>query len=681
MADLYGQLRNCDGVLEKMEQMLATFQNSLGDTAEEIKKLQDQSFTMNIKLSNRKKAATSISDFLQKIIITPRLISEINSAIAVDDRYLSPILELDALLTNFQQLDRKMPAFEELEPQLTSLTKTAVGKLKSFMEAKMKEMGNTKNRASSSQVQIQFNLLRYKYFYEFLDKYSPQSGSNIRKHYTNILGTHYLNSFKNYIASLQKRFPKAFVSESVKNNTIVELNTFSLTNLTTSVTGFNLSSLSMSNVTNNMSSLWSSSDKTSKTEKFFDLGDRFEKIDNNHLISLDMPPQQADLVDFTELWTSALVLLTNTITSEYGFILDFFGQSLTEKDDKVALSKHAVTISEVFSQTFSNSFSHLCAFTENYTSQTWDSVGILLLIRKINDFKDTMKKRDTDQEPLNLFWRQLEDMLWDRFHLIFDKNVISIHQLVENDYKAVTQNKTLVTREKTNFLISKKYAQWITSIYRLGLGQKLEQDLVKLSETFKGILIQMGKCSKNAKLGGDIDHVLIVNCADQILGLFIAYGIENEITQMFVRLLNDHVEQLISRSLNLPAVQMSKLITFISQANNLVSAEKSLQNNRQALSVDITLNGAKKSAYVHLDTLINEFNNYWQSSLSQMYSIISSQFANVGTARNVMERAVIAWMRYFRQFGQIIEAVFGKSSSQLVAESKVTFELRKYNTN
>lgn len=739
LADLYVQLRTCDSVLEKMEQMLATFQGSLGDTAEEIKKLQDQSFTMNIKLSNRRKAVVSLSEFLSKIVIPPRLIQEITgtsgssltssitsgisssigivggtfhgTSTMIDDRYLSPLLELDALLENFQQVDRRTPVFEELEPQLTNLTKSAVSRLKVFMENKMRELssggsggsgGGSGSNHQSNVASLQFSLLRYKYFYDFLEKYSPQVTVNIRKLYTSTLSSHYLNSFKNYVSSLQKRFPKAFVSESVKNNTIVELSTFSLTNLTSSVTSFSLGSLS-----NNMSSLWSSAEKASKTEKFFDLGDRFEKIDNNCLISFDMSPQNAELVDYTELWTSTFVLLLNTISSEYSFLLNFFtsidhtttttttSRTTTATPSTATSSNransssggssvrdhnHEIT-SEIFSMTFSSSFSYLFSFTESYSSQTWDSIGVLLLIRKIGDFREMMKRRDIHQESLNQFWQQLEGMLWERFNLIYEKNVISVQQLVDNDYKAIVQNKNLVSREKSNFIISKKFAQWVTSIYRLGLGQKLDKDLIKLSETYKDILIQMGRCSKNAKLGGDVDHVLIINCVDQVLGLFIAYGIENDIARLFGNFLNEQVEQLLFRILNLPNIQMSKLISFLSMTQRLVSADKSRETNRQALSTDIVLNGVKKSAYVHFETVINEFNTYWAGSLSQMHAIINSQFTNVGTARNIMERAVISWMKYYRQFSQMVEAVFGKSSGQLVAEGKVTLELRKYTSS
>lgn len=57
-----------------MENMLQTFQGSLGNISEEIKTLQDKSFSMNIKLKNRKAAEQQLSKFIQQAVVAPSLI-------------------------------------------------------------------------------------------------------------------------------------------------------------------------------------------------------------------------------------------------------------------------------------------------------------------------------------------------------------------------------------------------------------------------------------------------------------------------------------------------------------------------------------------------------------------------------------------------------------------------------
>ncbi|KAG1696643.1 Vacuolar protein sorting-associated protein 52 [Nymphon striatum] len=53
IASLHNQIAACDGILERMEQMLQTFQSDLGSISHEILNLQEQSISMNIKLKNR----------------------------------------------------------------------------------------------------------------------------------------------------------------------------------------------------------------------------------------------------------------------------------------------------------------------------------------------------------------------------------------------------------------------------------------------------------------------------------------------------------------------------------------------------------------------------------------------------------------------------------------------------
>lgn len=53
--------------------MLQSFQDNLGNISEAIQSLQDQSFSMNIKLKNRKAADKEISEFVNEVSIDPKL--------------------------------------------------------------------------------------------------------------------------------------------------------------------------------------------------------------------------------------------------------------------------------------------------------------------------------------------------------------------------------------------------------------------------------------------------------------------------------------------------------------------------------------------------------------------------------------------------------------------------------
>jgi hypothetical protein len=77
VATLHSQMKECDGVLKRMEDMLGTFQSDLGTISTEIKCLQDKSLSMNVKLKNRSEAEERISDFIAHIDLPEDLVCTI----------------------------------------------------------------------------------------------------------------------------------------------------------------------------------------------------------------------------------------------------------------------------------------------------------------------------------------------------------------------------------------------------------------------------------------------------------------------------------------------------------------------------------------------------------------------------------------------------------------------------
>ena len=71
LAGLHTQIRECDGVLDTMESMLRGFQSDLASISAQIKYLQDESLSMNVRLRNRKAAETQLSSFITQIVVPP----------------------------------------------------------------------------------------------------------------------------------------------------------------------------------------------------------------------------------------------------------------------------------------------------------------------------------------------------------------------------------------------------------------------------------------------------------------------------------------------------------------------------------------------------------------------------------------------------------------------------------
>ena len=85
VAVLNDEIDICDKTLERMQQMLQTFQSRLGGISDDIKHLQDDSLSMNIKLKNRRAVEARLQTFLEGIVVPPALVvsvcdSEVNEA-------------------------------------------------------------------------------------------------------------------------------------------------------------------------------------------------------------------------------------------------------------------------------------------------------------------------------------------------------------------------------------------------------------------------------------------------------------------------------------------------------------------------------------------------------------------------------------------------------------------------
>ena len=71
LAGLHTQIRDCDGVLDSLESMLRSFQGDLASISAQIKFLQDESLSMNVKLRNRMAAEEQLNGFVEKLIVSP----------------------------------------------------------------------------------------------------------------------------------------------------------------------------------------------------------------------------------------------------------------------------------------------------------------------------------------------------------------------------------------------------------------------------------------------------------------------------------------------------------------------------------------------------------------------------------------------------------------------------------
>lgn len=95
IASLHHQIVECDQILERMENMLKSFQTDLGSISNEILSLQQQSVQMNIKLKNRQSIRGELSQFVDDMIIPEEMILTIMDTSVSEPIYLEHLQNLE----------------------------------------------------------------------------------------------------------------------------------------------------------------------------------------------------------------------------------------------------------------------------------------------------------------------------------------------------------------------------------------------------------------------------------------------------------------------------------------------------------------------------------------------------------------------------------------------------------
>ena len=103
MVSLHHQMRACDAILARMQEMLLGFQADLGGISDEIKNLQDESEDMTVKLRNRRDAEGRLKSFLDNVVLPPDLATCICGG-EVNDAYLEYVVMLNSKLTYVSQV-------------------------------------------------------------------------------------------------------------------------------------------------------------------------------------------------------------------------------------------------------------------------------------------------------------------------------------------------------------------------------------------------------------------------------------------------------------------------------------------------------------------------------------------------------------------------------------------------
>ncbi|KAM7250293.1 hypothetical protein ACFE04_022176 [Oxalis oulophora] len=411
LVSLHDQIRDCDNVLSQMESLLSGFQTEIGSISSDIKVLQEKSMDMGLGLKNRKVAESKLANFVEDIIIPPKMVDIIVDR-EVNDEYLRTLENLSKKLkfVEADQIVKSSRALKDLQPELERLRQKAVLKVFEFIVQKLFALRKPKTNIQILQQNI---LLKYKYIISFLTEHGNEVYKEVRAAYIDTMNKVLSAHFGAYIQALEKLQLDIATSDDLIG---VETRSTSL---------FSLGREPLMN-----------------RSTVFALGERI-----NIMKEIDQPaiiPHIAEAnslkCPYEVLFRSLHKLLMDTATSEYLFCDEFF------------------TEESIFFEIFTGPFSVINEHLNTILPNCYDAIGLMLMIRLTHEHQIIMTR--VGIPCLDSYLDKVNISLWPRFKMVFDMHLKSLR----------TANvRTLWEDNVHPHYVMRRYAEFTASLIHLNV--------------------------------------------------------------------------------------------------------------------------------------------------------------------------------------------------------------------
>lgn len=480
----------CDKTLERMQQMLQTFQSRLGEISDDIKHLQDDSLNMNVKLRNRRAVEARLQTFLEGVVVPPKLIvgicdNEVNEAFIGNLTSLNDKLKFvssgdqpkriksqdytpenfsrkrrDSASTSSDGKDgeedtftfgvaaRNTKAAREVIPVLEMLRSKAVAKVRDFLLSRITALRKGKTNVQMTQQM----LLKFRYLYEFLVEHASSVAQEIRSLYISAMSKVLLALFKSYHSQLgrltlrldDKKSLMAVVPSAGKVGKAFGTRAISSSRVAGSTTGAQGERKTNSSGGSEMSA---GGGKQRSENKFavldpvlgvFALNKREEILEDLDAqpIVMHIAQKEGRKYPYEHIFRSVQKHLADSAANDFTFLIDFFG---TRTHD-------------LFNQIYSKTLSLCLESLEQFLATTLDSIALLLLIRINRHLRKVMQRRCCP--CLDPYLDRIDLLLWPRIKVILDKNVASLANGSPGKLGPLEFNVHFVTKRYAHFSIS-----------------------------------------------------------------------------------------------------------------------------------------------------------------------------------------------------------------------------------
>lgn len=162
---------------------------------------------MNIKLNNRKNLSKEFQEFIESIMLEPKMIEDILKG-EINEEYVNNINKLFKKLINLRNYNSvNNKSVKEIEPELNKLKLKACERIRNYM---IEQINNLKKPKTNIQIIQQNNLINYRIFLYFLKEFNQPVYQEICSSYAKILTKVYYKNFKSYSDDLGILLDKSY---------------------------------------------------------------------------------------------------------------------------------------------------------------------------------------------------------------------------------------------------------------------------------------------------------------------------------------------------------------------------------------------------------------------------------------------------------------------------------------
>ena len=402
IAQLHSQISSCDGILERMENLLLSFQTDLGSISSEILSLQQESVEMNLRLKNRQSVRGELSQFVDDLVVTEQLIVTIMETPVGEPLFLEQLQILDHKIEFLkEQSFKEARAAQDVKDVLEKLKIKAVAKIREYFLLKINQF-----KKPLANYQIPQNaMLKYKFYFHFLQKFNRAVASEVREEYLDTMSKIMFSYFKSYSG----RLSKLQYEESASRDDL-------LGSEESQTKGF----------------FFKPSLKNKAT--VFSVGTRDEVLTSELEAPIIVPhagQKSEQRYPYEMLFRSLLYALVDNACREFLFISEFFMLDST-------------TAQDLFNNIFGKTMSLLLKDVESSICDSYDSISIFLCIHLVQRYQLLCHKRCVS--GLDKYFDNLNNVLWPRLSTVMQVNIASVRDFDTMRRKPADMRPHYITR-------------------------------------------------------------------------------------------------------------------------------------------------------------------------------------------------------------------------------------------